>query len=218
MATVRLEGWEDRGFDLPPVCMKCGAPATQFKERTFSWHSQWVYVLLLAGLVPFVIIALVLTKRMRVAVPFCDAHAGHWWKRNLFIVGGLLLLIAMLIFGAVRSGPGGNDSLSRALLIAVGIGFLVWIVLAIIVSLTMIRPTEITANSITLTAVSPAFVDAVEEEGSAERGRGLDLDRDVRERWEGRQTRDADREGRYGEERRDEPPEGTEGEYRRGER
>ena len=30
--------------DLPEVCIKCGAPATAHKYKTFSWFPGWVYV------------------------------------------------------------------------------------------------------------------------------------------------------------------------------
>ena len=74
MATVRLGRFEvERGM-LPQVCMACGAPAAVRKSKKFAWHPQWIYVLLLAGLLPLIIVAAILTKRMTVAAPFCDDH------------------------------------------------------------------------------------------------------------------------------------------------
>ena len=62
--------------DLPPVCMACGAPATVRKRKLFSWQPQWVPVLILVGLLPYIIVSLVLTKRQRVETPLCERHAS----------------------------------------------------------------------------------------------------------------------------------------------
>ena len=75
MATVRLYRDETEDFDLPAVCMKCGAPATTWKSKTFSWHPPWVYVLILIGLLPFAIVAMVLTKRRTILAPLCARTA-----------------------------------------------------------------------------------------------------------------------------------------------
>jgi hypothetical protein len=35
---------------LPPVCVKCGAPADgKPVEKTFYWHPPWLYVLIFAA-------------------------------------------------------------------------------------------------------------------------------------------------------------------------
>jgi hypothetical protein len=77
--------------NLPDVCLRCGAPATLHKSKTFSWHPPWVYVLLIAGLLPFAIVAIVLTKRRRVEAPLCEQHKHHWLIRQLLILPTFLL-------------------------------------------------------------------------------------------------------------------------------
>ncbi len=63
---------------LPPVCVKCGAPADgKPVEKTFSWHSPWLYLLLFIALLIYAIIAIVVRKQMRVRVPLCRQHAGR---------------------------------------------------------------------------------------------------------------------------------------------
>ena len=46
MATVHL--WIDPNDDairnLPPVCMKCGAPATTVQMKRFSWTATWIFL------------------------------------------------------------------------------------------------------------------------------------------------------------------------------
>src|ERR1700693_44489 len=89
MAEIRLHLDEADG-GLPTVCMRCGEPATVGKSRRMSWCPPWVGVLILVGLVPYVIVALILTKRTLVQAPFCDQHKGHWLKRMLIGLGTFL--------------------------------------------------------------------------------------------------------------------------------
>lgn len=74
MAKVRLRRYEIEEYDLPPVRAKCGARAVARPEKTFSWHPGWVTVLILVGLMPYVLVALILTKRMTVPLPLCQRH------------------------------------------------------------------------------------------------------------------------------------------------
>src|SRR5262245_2698918 len=115
MATVYLESYDSDVTDLPDLCMKCGAPSSVRKKRTFSWYPPWVGVLLLAGLVPFVIVAVILTKRCRVVVPLCAQHKNHWLMRQLLVLLSLLGILALgfaatLAVGAAsKSGSKGDD-------------------------------------------------------------------------------------------------------------
>jgi hypothetical protein len=187
MAQVRL--WinprENAIYDLPHVCMKCGADATHRKLKQFQWYPPWTLLLALLGIWPFLIVALVLTKRMRVEMQFCDQHKHHYLMRTLLGVGGVLGLlgIGFLAFVVgVNSRPGNQSNELMPFLcfgwIAAMVVFL--IVTSVIYMLTTIRPTQITERDIALTNVSPEFGRAVEEEEAAlER----DIDREVRERW-----------------------------------
>src|SRR5262245_51584716 len=99
MATVRLARYEVEERLLPPVCMKCGAPATSPQRKSFSWYPPWVNILILAGVLPFVIVAAVLTKRIIIHAPFCDEHRHHWTWRSWFVWLGLMFVMFMW-FGA----------------------------------------------------------------------------------------------------------------------
>src|SRR5580700_7283045 len=65
MASISLSWREAEDGDLPDVCMCCGAPATESKRRRFTSHPLWVYVLLPFGYLPYVIVAAVLTEKIR---------------------------------------------------------------------------------------------------------------------------------------------------------
>src|SRR5262245_60095643 len=98
MATLHLESYDGEVGDLPDLCMQCGAPSAVRKNKRFSWFPPWVWILLfVCGLVPFAIVALVMTKRRTVNVPLCEAHKNHWLWRQLVVVGGLLALIGIFV-------------------------------------------------------------------------------------------------------------------------
>src|SRR5262245_60089385 len=98
MALVTL--YRDEFDDLPGVCARSGEYPTRRVRKTFSWHPSWVLLLLPVGLVPYFLVAMMLTKRMTVTLPLCDRHANHWLLRGIVIVGGALGLILVLGFGA----------------------------------------------------------------------------------------------------------------------
>ena len=79
--------------------------------------------MILAGLLPYAIVAILMTKRARVQVPLCENHKGHWFLRNLFIWGGLLAV------GAIVGGVGGaglarrmGRTVVRRIILGIGFG------------------------------------------------------------------------------------------------
>jgi hypothetical protein len=170
MATVRLSRYEVEEQLLPAVCLQCGAPATRERRKAFSWYPPWINLLIFVGLIPFLIVALVLTKRMTMHAPFCEEHRNHWNWRSWFVWLGLMLVM-FLGFGAVvvaiilanRGVVNGDTMVGLACVGTLLIG-LIWLVAAAIIQQTAIRPTEITDRRLTLTNVSDYFIDALDEE------------------------------------------------------
>jgi hypothetical protein len=171
MATVRLYRQEATNPDtLPAVCMKCGEPATTTVRRTFAWTPPWVPIIILAGLIPYIIVAIILRKTMRVYAPMCSAHAGHWRNRSLFIWLTFLALVVICIglgvYGANLEQHKANEY--GILLFLGGFGlFLFWLIVAAVVQMTAIRPNEITDREISLVRVAPQFREAVRAESEA---------------------------------------------------
>jgi hypothetical protein len=184
MSQVLLD--RDEVDDLPRVCMRCGQPSAVVRVRTFSWTPSWVALLLLAGLLPYIIVALILTKRMRVEVPLCAAHKGHWFWRAVLIWGSMLVLGALAILGiaiqavlADQGGGRGDETFAYVCWGSIGL-LLVWIVIVAVAQQTAIRPVEITDDTITLTGVSPDFRHALKE---------LEADEEEEEDWPRRPKR-----------------------------
>jgi hypothetical protein len=183
MATLRLgeRPWDEE--ELPDLCMKCGTPAEVYKDKKFSWHPGWVYVLLLVNLLVFAIVALALTKRRRVRVPLCAAHRHHWLWQQAVAVGGLLFFLGLGVLTIAVWSEEGNmaplEGLGGLLCVSTLVGLVAWLIVAALLQSASIRPTEITDHGITLVGVSKEFVNAYREKQDVI-GRIDDL---ARERW-----------------------------------
>jgi len=96
--------WQDRGLlvirkgaVLPDRCVKCNAPAEGYRlKRNLSWHQPAIYLTILAGILIYVIIAIIVQQKARVDIGLCVHHRS---RRRLAIaiawglfLGGLLAL------------------------------------------------------------------------------------------------------------------------------
>ncbi len=93
------------GQGLPERCVKCNAPATMDKPRTYSWHSPGWYILLFVALLfvalLFYIIAhLIVRKQVKLAIGLCGAHRQRRRAFNLTALG-LLVFGGLCIVGAM---------------------------------------------------------------------------------------------------------------------
>lgn len=151
---------------LPLVCVRCGERAVLLKELQFSWAPALASLLILTGLPGILIVILVLVKRARLKLPFCEKHRNPGYWREILHYGGLsvfgLLFVAAVVWLALTSRSQGPE-VDWAGLICVGVGVLalLWLIGIIILEMYTIRAGEITDDSVTLTAVSPRFRDAV---------------------------------------------------------
>jgi hypothetical protein len=155
MATVRLGRYELEEYDLPRVCMYCGARATQFKSKKFQWFPPWAWLVL--GWLG----AMMFMKSCTMPVPLCEKHKWHWGGRTAVILLSLVGIFVVLFAGVALAEVVKIDP--PVVFLPVGVLFLAWLVLAVALSATQIRPTEITDKSITLRGVCEEFVEALEE-------------------------------------------------------
>ncbi len=207
MASVDLwfQGRNNAVYDLPLVCMKCGAEATVVRKRQFSWYPPWIWILFLLSVWPFIIVALILTKRATVEIPFCPKHKNHFLWRLLAGGAGVAALVAVgIVAFSIADAPNNRGTdITGAVCLS---WFVLLAVFAVTIGvfnlLTTIRPTLINDREIRLTNVAPEFARAVEEE---EANREDDIDREVRERWNDRRRRESMDDERYGR-RGDRPP------------
>ncbi len=182
MASVILNKEEARQGRLPFVCIRCGARASGQQTKRMSWHPPWIFWLLLLGLLPFLIVALVLQKQATLRAPFCAHHQNHWSWRTLTIwlsfagLVGVGVLLALANAAAPQRGP--QQDVLFGLLCFGSIALLAgWVILVLVLSLTSIRPQRITDDELELTGVSPAFVDALTEMDQEDRREYEDFQR-----------------------------------------
>jgi len=181
MANVTLTEYECRKSLLPAVCMQCGEPATTTVRRKFSWYPQWVIVLVLAGLLVAVIVAMILTKKMLVHVPMCDRHRNHWSKRTLWtlLTFGVLAVVGIggiVALSAADNGPA-KESLTGMVCGGGVVLLLAWLILVVVLQAGLIKPTEITDEKIKLTKVHSEFVHALDDDRAQDAAADDDLPR-----------------------------------------
>ena len=180
MAIILLYRDEIAEGRLPPICMRCGAPAVLTRNHSFSCHPKWVDFFLLGILAAWlcsaaflfifvwVIVALATTVRMRVSVPFCHKHRNHWrWRLGYVYTGTAffaligLTTLAYVIFQGQKQDVEVKDLIGFLCVLPAGVG-LGWLMSALLVQYGTIKAIEITDSRITLSRVSPAFRAALE--------------------------------------------------------
>jgi hypothetical protein len=179
MAVAWLDRYEcDREGELPPVCLKCGAEAEHYVKRTFQWYPPWVLATMLAGLIPWMVLAAVLTKKMTVYAPLCRQHRSYFTMRMLW--GGLIILVGLVmtvggiylsvIIMAVQAKANNSPLVTFSPCCATVFLFCVAMLVASVVMQMGIKPAEITEDDIKLKGVSDEFVEAVKEDRRGRKG------------------------------------------------
>ena len=143
-----------KGAPLPGYCVKCGEPVTgEFFKKKFQWHSPWLYLLILIGILIYAIVAMILMKYAEVMVPLCPAHRQR--RRNFMIAGWVMFLGSVPAGIFVGSLFPGDEGVGWGLLT----GFLLFVGAIVAASVnTLMRPKEITADSATFGGVCEAFL------------------------------------------------------------
>ena len=142
---------------LPPVCLKSNQPATQWLKRNLSWHPPWIAITILAGLLVYVILALVLTKRATIHIGLTDEWMGR--RKTRLIVCWLLGLgcLAMFPLSIALSATTQNESWLLLMLPALLGGLIVLVAAQLLVGL--VAPQRITDDYVWLKGVHPGVLD-----------------------------------------------------------
>jgi len=164
MARVTITRQEaERGL-LPPVCALTGQPTDDVKTKIFRWQPGWISVLIVFGLLPYLVVALILRKTMTVQLPLVRAKHGHWLWREAVSWVAVLIALGVFFTGSGMSLSRDHEQLSGPLMLT-GLGlFVVFLVVYLLLMRLGLHPTQITDRDITLAGVHQNFVDALEEE------------------------------------------------------
>lgn len=112
---------------LPDRCVKCNKPTNGFRlKRNLTWHAPWLFVLIVAGVLIYLIVAMILSKKAGIQVGLCEDHrrirrrdiiiawalffgavgsfvlAGYLNPGYPYGLAGLALILVSLIYGTVR--------------------------------------------------------------------------------------------------------------------
>jgi hypothetical protein len=171
---------------LPGVCCLCGEETDYYKYRKFSWCPSWVILLIFVGLLIWIIVAAVLTKRMEAYMPVCAKHKGHWFRRGTLPLLVLLFGVAVFFVGIAIVGSPPDPTTGQILMGAGGGIFFLSLFWAAIAQYGMLKPREITDREMTLGCLHPEFVLAVERQWQEDEAE------EERDRAERRATRRSD--------------------------
>ena len=87
---------------LPRRCVKCGKATSLSLRRQLYWHHPAIALLIFAGVLTYVIVALIVRKRFDLDVPICEQHR---FRRQLLMGLGFATLVPAIgagVFGVLR--------------------------------------------------------------------------------------------------------------------
>jgi hypothetical protein len=125
------------------------------------------------------ILALAMTRRMKVTVPLCQAHRRHWLGKNVVGIVGLVLLLAIgtlgiIILRQVNMPRDTADRLGGILCGGTFFALFLWLVVMIILEARLMKAAEISERGITLRGLSPLFLQALWEQRLERRAELID--------------------------------------------
>lgn len=142
---------------LPDRCIKCNRPANgQRLKRIIYWHNPIYYVLIIAGVLLYFIVAMFVRWKATVQVPLCETHLGR--RRILLIAGWLLFLLG--IGGFILAIAANELSLSPLGFLGIFIGFIL-----LIVSARTVLPVKIDERFIWLKGINKEYLNQLPEWG-----------------------------------------------------
>jgi len=128
MPRVILTEYEVEHDLLPPLCIKCGKPATERFHRTVRflddpgrWGGLYVLTFLFTiyCLPPLLLVLLRRARAFRVKIPFCPSHLNRFRRRERIALGILVplwvtvsLAIDTVLAAALYHQPGGTCMLA----------------------------------------------------------------------------------------------------------
>jgi hypothetical protein len=144
-----------KGAPLPGYCVKCGEPVMgEFFRKKFQWHNPWLALIALVSPIIYIIVALIVMKRVELLVPMCEEHIQR--RKSLLIatwVLGLGFIPAGILVGSLISD---SDTAAAA---GLWTGFAIMIAALVTgVRALIMRPKEITNDSATFTGASERFL------------------------------------------------------------
>jgi len=148
-----------RQAQLPPNCIICGAPGDrQLMKRKLTWHPWWVYLVILANLIIYIIVAAIISSRATIYVGVCARHRA---RRRLHMMIAWLLFIGSIVALITAANLGGgrrNGDLMAALIIGGIVMLLASLIWAVVISTMIVSPKKIDAQYVWLKGAGPEYL------------------------------------------------------------
>ena len=148
----------------PDRCVKCNEPANGYRwTKTFYWHDPLFYLLILAGIIIYAIVALIIRKSGRISVGLCPRHRAAR-ARRIWIAWGLFLLgLALLIGGPMLASNFVGDQREQFMMIGVLGGIFTLLASGIFaaVAVPVLTPRKIDDHYVYLARAGRPFLDSL---------------------------------------------------------
>lgn len=141
---------------LPPICVKSGQPATQWLKRSMQWHPQWIALTIFAGLLVYVILAMIMMQRATIHIGLTDEWMAR--RKTRMMIAWLLGLgsVAIGVLGIVIAA---NTDRSEFIgLLPIAIFLLLGALIYGQYACSLVRPQRITDQYVFLKGVHPDFL------------------------------------------------------------
>lgn len=145
---------------LPEICLKSNQPATRRLTRKLQWHHPLIGLTILAGVLVYLILAMILMKRATIHIALTEEWFAIRRRRILFAWGlaltGVLLLIAGVAFIDQTNSP------LPLIVIFAAIALFVTSLIYGQYATALVSPKRMTDDYIWLKGVHPDFLDRLE--------------------------------------------------------
>jgi hypothetical protein len=147
--------------DLPHRCIFCNEPDAKRLTMKYSWHHPALYLLILAGILIYAIVALIIQKKATVRMSLCALHAARRQRKML-----IFWLVPLIMIGVIIAGP----VLENARMIGkdMSIPFILFGILGLIIALVvagmsgrLLKPKFIDERMLKLAGAGRPFLDSL---------------------------------------------------------
>ncbi len=138
--------------ELPSRCIYCNRDAVTRVSRRFSWHPPLLYLLILAGVLIYAVVAAIVSKRARIQIPLCEHHDRRRSIRNATVAALFIGGIAGCAAGAMKDGS----------IPLFWLGGVACIAALLVVSLSRLSPKRIDDREIRLRGAGQEFLDGLD--------------------------------------------------------
>lgn len=146
---------------LPDVCVKSNEPAARRLKRKVQWHHPAITLSIFAGVLVYIILAAILTKRATILLPLSEPWHARRKRRLIFAWCAGLGCLGLMILGFVLVIET-NEGIYALLLLVGFVGSLIALIGGQ-AAVAMVSPKRMTDDYLWLKGVHPDFLNRLPE-------------------------------------------------------